>query len=510
LEVAGRIKIFTDEKEINRENIIPVLQKAYSKHRINSRKMQDLIDYEAGKQKLPFVKEIRPEISIETADNEAHYITNFHKGYFWSVPAVFTQRGNKEHHKTDESIDSLGISALNEMMLNGISISAENQELGDFVEKVGVGYFLVDIKTEWEDEEIQSSYVNVCSLDPRNTFLVHYNGIYKGKKQPKVLSVTFSKSSSGKLFFTCFTDELRFEISGWNIDEETVNPLGMNPIVLYMRDIDCSGCFEHYIPLMDDLNSQVTNIANDIAQRVQEIWWGNDIDFPKDKKTGETIKPRSGQWVLTYSGEGGKNPKIQPMSGTFETSSALQSITDLRNEILKKCYVPRQANSDGGGSTGLGGNVIYGWDETETDANRKEQLREKSDRELLKLIIKAIKFVPTKILPENSPLRNIHSTDIDIHYSRRKDYDAVSEANAYATWISHGIDPRHALKRTKFSDTEQVYIDSKDNIERYLDSVFDTNENNNPVGGEGERSPNEDRLDQDISDQKSNSPNLNG
>ena len=125
-----------------------------------------------------------------------------------------------------------------------------------------------------------------------------------------------------------------FEITGDDV-QEYINPLGMIPIVEYERAVDRTGRFERQISLMDNLNSMVSNFANDVAQKTQEIWWGNDIKFPEDEK-GKPVKPQSGQWLLTYTGGEGNNPKIEPMSSTFDSSPTLAAIDDTRNEILKK------------------------------------------------------------------------------------------------------------------------------------------------------------------------------
>ena len=486
---AGRIKIFTDQKEINKENVLSVLRKAYAKHRVNASDTQYLFDYEAGIQPLPYEKIVRAEINIQTSDNMANYVTEFNKGYFWGTPVIYTQRGNNEHHDTDADTDGLGISALNEMMLNGVCIGKENQMLADFVEKSGIGHRIVDVKTDWTDEVYQGTYANVYTLDSRNTFCVYYAGI----GQPKVMGVTFTKIS-GKLYFTCFTKTQRFEISGDEV-EEYINPLGMIPIVEYERSVDRSGCFERQIPLMDNLNSMVSNFANDVAQKTQEIWWGNDIEFPVDEKTGEPIKPKSGQWLLTHSdSSGGQNQKIQPMSSTFDSTPTLSAINDTRNEILKQCFVPMQYSSEGGGSTGIASSLSSGWDATAVDADRKQQLIEGAVREELILILKAISLADKKYLPEDDSLRKIHSSDIDLKFTRRQNWDIATKANAFATLVSHGVHGRHALKTANmFEDVEQVYLDSKEGIEQYQQKQY----------GEEETS---DRIMQDSSDQAKNSP----
>ncbi len=69
LNCIGREKIFTDEKEINKSNVLKVLKKAYAIHRRNAGDAQYLIDYEAGVQPLPYKKIVRSDIDIRTTDN---------------------------------------------------------------------------------------------------------------------------------------------------------------------------------------------------------------------------------------------------------------------------------------------------------------------------------------------------------------------------------------------------------------------------------------------------------
>ena len=169
----GRQKIYTDAKEITADNIIKELSKAYEKHKFNRLEMQYLIDFEAGDQPLDRPKIVRPEINIKVTDNAANYITDFKMAYFWGTPAMLIQRSDKDAHKTPAGLDDEGISALNEMLTNACDIGYKNQELGNFVEKVGVGYRLVDIKTEFEEDD--EALVDIYTLDPRYAFCVYSN-----------------------------------------------------------------------------------------------------------------------------------------------------------------------------------------------------------------------------------------------------------------------------------------------------------------------------------------------
>lgn len=491
MRLAGRRRILTDQKIINKNNIVDVLKKSYAIFRINQAEIQFLIDYERGYQPLMRQKTIRPDINIETCDNLANYVKEFKVGYFWGTPAMLVQRGNNEPHNTDDNVDDLGITALNEMLRNGNMIGKLDQELAEFVEICGIGHQMVDIKSEndFRSELEIDSYVNIYTLDSRNTFCVYHDG--PGKK--KVLGVTFSRAS-GKNYFTCFTDTERFDIESNKIRDINPNLFGRIPIVEYERAVDRTGCFERQISLMDNLNVMVSDFANDVAQKTQEIWWGNDIDFPEDEN-GNPVKPKSGQWLLTYSGDG-KNPKIEPMSSTFESSSTLDAISNTRTKILQNCKVPIQYDSEGGGSTGIAVDSMSGWSAAEVDALREEQMIESEKRELLNLILKAISLVSSGVLPEENPMKKVHGSDIEFRFNRKRNYSMSEKSNTFATLVSHGINGRHALKAVDmFEDTQQVWNDSKEEIEKYQKTTY----------GEKEQVVN-DKIMQDSSDQESNSP----
>ena len=188
------------------------------------------------------------------------------------------------------------------------------------------------------------------------------------------------------------------------------------------------------------------------------------------------------------------------MSSTFDSTPTLEAISNTRNEILKRCFVPMQYSSEGGGSTGVATDTMSGWNATSVDADRQEQVISGAAREELSLILKAIDLADKKRLPEDDPLRQIHSSDIDIKFTRRQNFDLSTKANAFATLVSHGVNGRHALKvANMFEDVEQVYIDSKEGIDEYQKKTYGDVETHE-----------DDRLMQDSSDQASQSPIVDG
>ena len=521
LDHVGRRRIYTDEKVIDANNIVEVLAKSYTKHCANVSDMQFLIDYEAGIH--PKIRDrektIREEVDYKVVDNIAHYVSRFHIGYFWGTPAMYIQRGDKEFHETDNRIEDEGIAGLNEMLRNGEDISYKRQQIAKFVEKTGIGHSMVDIMTADEfdedyvlqrDKHYVGSLCHIYDLDSQYTFCVYNNGV--GKK--KVLGATYTVREDASKKFTCYTDTSVFEIANGEIVSESVNVIGKIPIVEWNRDVDITGCFEHCIDDMDALDAQSSDISNDSTQRTQDIWWGHNIGLPTDEN-GNVQEPKSGEWVLTHTPQGlndrASDAKIAPLASTFDGASAQNQLYRKFNHILQKCYVPIQSETTGGGSTGSAMDMSAGWSAAELDALQEQNSIELAAREELKLILRAIKFVPDSVLPVDSPIRKLHHTDIDIHFSRRRNYDLSVKANAFATLVGRGIHPRHAIKVCEiFEDSEQVWNDSKDMILEYQNKVCVAQPTQ--TGGEATDPEKEmgadDRILQDLSDQVSNSPRL--
>lgn len=168
-----------------------------------------------------------------------------------------------------------------------------------------------------------------------------------------------------------------------------------------------------------------------------------------------------------------------------------------------KCNVPIQYDSAGGGSTGVATSYAAGWKSAEDNAMQKQQMVEKGKREELNLILKAIRLVPTNILPADSPIRSVHSTDVEFKFTRRNEVELTTQMNAYVSGVTHGLAPEHLVPLIKaFSDPQQVIQDSKPYLDAYFKSVYDK-------GTQLESKDNE-RISQDLSDQRTNSPYIDG
>ena len=505
----GRYELLTDKPEVNYENIIQILQEVLPMHQVNAMRINYLLGYEAGNQPLQRSKTYRSDIDCKCVDNVAHEIAKFHIGYKWGVPITVIQRGEKDSGN-DKEVSA--ISLLNEQY-EMQQIRKKTQKLARFVEICGVGYTFVDINSDYEDGE---SLFNIEALDARTTFVVRSSYYYDRRV---MISVTYRTDNKGNNYFTCFTDKERFEIlnltkimNGKKVKEEEkwqhaersgeINPLGINPIIEWIRNDDRMGCFERQISDLDNLNLLISDFTNDVEQNTQAIWHGNDIEFPVERITNEdgsiterVKKPGTNEWVITATPQDGKTPFIKPLAVEYDYQGMLNNIVTRRALILQNADVP-QRNDNSGGSTGIAMDSATGWSNAETVASAQQNIMEGCKLEEIKVVLRAIKV--SSHTPTDSPLMDLRYRDCQPNIKRNKSYELTNKTNAWATLVSHGMNGYHALKTVNLvDDVNQVWNDSKELVEKYQDSIFN------------KESKEEGRLQADNSDQTSNSPFLN-
>lgn len=504
---SGRRTIWTDEREITRDNVLQVIQDSVSDFLANRMECEYLLRYEKGNQPLKREKTYRAEINIECIDNVANEVTNFHTGYHWGNEITFVQRGRVDGGKNNQN-EHEGVALINECYSSEYG-KDKSQELGYFVEVTGIGYTYIDVNTEYEDGD---SYFTYTVLDPRAAFVVRSNA-YTDKRI--VLGATFREDKKGNRYLTCFTKDERFEIvggrivNGYEVDYKynhgkrsgEINPLGIIPIVEWIRAHDRMGCFERQLADMDTLNIEESDFANLVDQNVQCIWHANDVEFAKDEK-GNTVTPESNDWVFTQTTRDGKTPSITPLAVPTEYSGIMQNIVNKRSTILQKCNVP-QRNDNSGGSTGVAMSDATGWSQAEVEANKQQGIIERCKMQELKIALRAIKL--SDDVPSNSPLLSMRYSDAVPSVKRQKSYELVSKVNAYSTLVSHGIHGLHAIRIVNlFDDPQQVYEDSEELINKFQKSTFDRQQNTETSGNIQERAGS------DESDQIENSPNIDG
>ena len=279
----GRKEIFTDAIEVTADNIIPILRNAKLQHDMNASDCTELLRIEKNDIAKIGEKITRTNIDFWVPMSLPSLISKFWMDFDWGNPITLVQRGEDEAES---------IALLNELYDKEF-IKKKTQELGRFVTICGIGYTLVEINQEWQEGD--SPYkVNV--LDPRFAFVVRSRH-YTDKRI--VLAVSFSRDSMGNCLYTCYTKDRIYRVSNLlriieNDKEKEVdewdelprsgekNPLGMIPMVEWIRDYDRMGGFERQIPEIQAISRMVSDTLNQQNQNTNALCHVKDIEFPVD------------------------------------------------------------------------------------------------------------------------------------------------------------------------------------------------------------------------------------
>ena len=495
----GRKVLYTDVKEVTKDNIADVLRKVMPIHEQNAADIQFLLDYEAGCQEKTREKTYRADIDNWCVDNIANEITEFKLSFNWGNPITLAMRDRNDIQNPDIA---RGIFELNKFYdLEGNK--SKQQELARDVEIGGVGHTFTDVNTNYIEGD---SPFTINVLDPRCSFVVR-SSYYLDKRV--MLSGTYSCDKNGRKTYTCYTDYARYDLDSSYKHLPTsgaINPLKINPINEWFRSYDRMGCFERQISEMDNLNLLVSDFTNDVEQNTQAVWHTNDIEFPKqiikhedgtETEVPTTLKGNS--MVQTYTSQDGKTPIIEALSINYDYDGMLKNIVTRRNLILQKCNVP-QRNDNSGGSTGIAMSDATGWTQAETEASRQDQIKDVCKLNEVKIVLRAISKCNN--FDMENPVRKIKYSDVETNITRQKTYELTTKVNAMCALLSKGFSLEDTLSIAPlFEDNNQVIVRSGEGIKKYQEyNVFK----------EEQSQTEEKRPFPDYSDQIGNSPNVDG
>ena len=449
----GRREIFTDVKEITKENISKVLADAFEVHRLNVTEIKYLQEYERGVQPiLNRVKDVRPEINNKIVENHAAEITAFKVGYVFGSPITFVQRASVDIDGNKGETDDKKLAILNEMMFEE-GKPAQDQVLGKDISVCGVGYRIVLPKKVKDGV----SAFSLLRLNPTNAFVVKFNDIYK----TNALGVSYIVLNDDSYRVGAYSDKEYFELEGQDFSSLKVTNVVPNrisiPIIEYKNDDERMGCFERVISLLDALNIATSDRLNGLAQFVQAILWMNNCEI--DSEQMDQLKDKLG--MLTKS-EPGNPASVQYLTATLDQAQTQTLIDYLYEQILQIAGVPGREQSTGG-NTGQAIMLSNGWQLAETHARSVEQTFAKSEREMLKVVLKILNST------ETSEVANLKLSDIDVKFSRNRTDSLLVKTQGLMNQLQAGIHPLIAITNCGlYSDPQSVWNDSKAYMGKWL------------------------------------------
>ena len=435
----GRVKIYTDTKEITAENVRAEVDKAYGIHIGNRTAINTLWDYYRGKTAiLGKKKEIRPEINHKTNENRAYEVVKFHKGYVFGEPIQYVRRENTTAKEADDTI-AADINALNGSMSDADKAECDNS-LAEWMYVAGTAYRLTLPNRRWSQEGDEPPFL-MYALDPRKTFVVYSSDIY----ERPVMAVCYVERENKEIEFSVYTARNYFEFKEHGEVSVQPNALGMIPIVEYPAENARLGVFEPVVSLLDALDEIQSNRLDDIVQTVNSFL--AIIGASLDKETYDKL-----QEMKTLCLPEGTDAKY--LTATLSQSDVQTLKNDICQSIWTICGVP---NRNGGTSTSDTGSAVIlrdGWEAAEARAKATEAIFKSSEKETLKIVL--------RILRDKGGTK-LKLADITPHFTRRNYDNIASKSQVLLAMLnSPWIHPEVAYASCgMFPDPESAYLQGK-------------------------------------------------
>lgn len=428
MELYGRHVIYTDKDEVNRSNIVEVLEKAVPIFQMNSRETSNLYDYYRGKQKIyERDKPIRPEINHKVVENRANEIVSFKTGYLMGEPVQYVSRGK-------EVVEELN--TLNEYM-HEESKASKDKELADWMHISGTSYRMILPDKQREEDE---SPFEIYTLDPRTTFVVYSSGL--GHERMMGVTVVWIDKIPR---YCCYTKKRYFEIESGEIIKDKPNGLNEVPIIEYPANMARLGAFEIVIDLIDALNNLASDRLDGVDQFVQALMVFKGVDI-----TSDDYKQLRKEGALKVPPDGDVKYLIQELN-----QSQTQTLVDYTYQtMLDICGMP---NRNGGSSTSDTGAAVImrdGWSAAEARAKDTEMMYRQSEKEFIRIAIK---------IANQFRDMNLKPNQIDIRFTRRNYENIQLKAQVLTEMLNNDmIDPKLAFEHCgMFPDAEVAYLQSE-------------------------------------------------
>jgi len=469
----GRRVIYSGEKEITRDNVIDVLQKALATHEINRREIIYLRKYERGI--MPILernKVYHTEINNKVVINIPNQIVTFKSAEFAGEPIQYiSRRGNKSVEDENKEIPKK-VSQINDMMIS------EGKRAIDYTMAYQMFTCGMAYRLTYHDEKSASEYLDeapfeIANPDPENTFIVYRNDVRKSV----LMGVTYvyKDPPMNQVEYTVYTPNVTYTIEGLpllngtgglEITNEVHHNFGMVSLIEYPCNPDRIGAFEVVIDLIDSMCLALSNQMDGLEQFIQAlmVFDGVDIsreDFLELKDLGAIKLPAS----PAGSTSGKKLYYLNEQLDQTQTNSLVDSMKQM---ILEIVGMPGQGNASTGDSSNNGAVILRnGWWHAESRSLQTQAMWEKAEMEFLKVIL--------KICADTNTLTGLKVSDLEPRFLRQSYEDLLVKTQSFTTLRTAGMPAIQAFKFSHLStDPESdaiIYDDYQEMLAQELDRL---------------------------------------
>ena len=440
----GRRVITTDVTEITADNVVEVLEEAMKLHEKNRSEIEYLWKYYKGEQPiLQRAKTVRPEICNKIVENRANEIVSFKVGYLCGEPIQYVGR-NCEEAVTNN------IGALNEYMFL-VDKPALDQEVVEWGMICGTAYRMVLDNAAYAADSDEAPF-EMFTLDPRDTFVVYSNDV----KRRRMLGVKYNTDDFGQKTFSAYADGLYFTIKDSKVVETAPNGLG-EPIVEYPANNARLGAFEIVLPLLDAINNIESNRMDGIEQFVQAF-----VKFINCDITKEDFEALKDLGAIKVKSTDGQQADVDIVTNELNQQQTQTLKEDIYKAILSICGLPSMSDGSTSDSSNNGAVILKnGWQGAETRAKDSEMMFKRSEKEVLRLVLK---------LCDGLADLKLKLKDIDMKFTRRNYDNIQSKSQVLVSMLQQPkVHPLLAFTHCGlFSDPESAYTMSNEYYEEQM------------------------------------------
>lgn len=423
---AGRRVLSTNETEINRGNVLEVLNKALETHLRNRSEIVYLEKYMRGYQPiLERVKKVNAEINNKIVVNIANQIVTFKTSEFAGEPIQYVSRGSNGEDVPEK------VAQLNDMMLSE-GKQTKDLQLAHQMFTCGVGYRLVihdrkPGKSDLFDEAPFEIYIP----EARNTFVVKLNDVTK--RTMMGVTYVFLDETENKVRYTVYTDNATFTIDGTmlradKIVSETIHNFGIVPLIEYPCNPTYMGAFETVLPLLDAINLTQSNRLDGIEQFIQAIMVFEGVDITREqflelKDLGALKLPPSSD---------GRSSRVYYLNEQLDQSQTQTLVDDMYQTVLQIVGMPSQGNANNSDSSNNGAVIMKnGWWHAEARALETQGMWKRSETEFLKVVL--------KICSDTNKLTGLKLSDLEPKFWRQSYEDILVKTQSFSTLRASGM-----------------------------------------------------------------------
>ena len=442
----GRRIITTDVAEITAENVVDVLRDAMSIHELNRSEIDYLWKYYKGNQPiLTRQKTVRPEICNRIVENRANEIVSFKVGYLCGEPIQYVGRSN------EESITA-GIGTLNEYMFL-VDKPALDQEVVEWGMICGTAYRMVMANDAYTSDSDEAPF-EIYTLDPRNSFVVYSTDV----KRRRMMGVKYNTDEYGFNTYSVYTDKQCFIIEGDKVVSVAPHGLGVVNIYEFPANNARLGSFEICLPLLDAINNIESNRMDGVEQFIQAF-----VKFINCDITSEDFAELKDLGAIKVKSVDGQHADVDIVTNELNQQQTQTLKEDIYKAILSICGLPSMSDGSTSDSSNNGAVILKnGWQGAETRAKDSEMMFKRSEKEVLKLVLK---------LCDGLADLKLKLKDIDIKFTRRNYDNIQSKSQVLVSMLQQPkIHPLLAFTHCGlFSDPESAYTMSNEYYEEQME-----------------------------------------